>query len=229
MRISINFYPALQKVSEGLDDIERNQIPFAVHQAINDTAFDVRRAEIGNMPRKIDRPSPSTKRSVVVKKSPNKQILYAEVGFTEWAQKYISMIVRGGIKRPRAEIGSKNLLFPVKGAPKRFIDRYGGWRRKWFAKGEDEKKASGGSGAKPVKRYFIGTPKGGNRGMGIWERHNANKKLRMIAQMRKSQRVKSIYPFYRIGVATAKRNFQKHFLKRFGDAMKTAKIRRIRR
>ena len=32
-------------------------------------------------------------------------------------------------------------------------------------------------------RFFIGKPKGGNRGLGLWERHAANKRLRLIRRL----------------------------------------------
>lgn len=84
----------------------RDQVPFAVANAINDTALAVQTAQIREMRDVFDRPKPNTLDAVYVKRA-TKQTLTAEVGLKDFAgkgiaaSKYLAAQIAGGSRRPK--------------------------------------------------------------------------------------------------------------------------------
>lgn len=85
-----------------LTEVERNQLPFALSQALNDTANDVKRAWEATIERQLDRPTPFTRRSVFVQRS-NKRRLEAIVGIKDIQAEYLRWQVRGGTQPSRRQ------------------------------------------------------------------------------------------------------------------------------
>ena len=48
----------LKPLIRSLNNIQKKQIPFAVSRAINDTLFDIQKAQKVQMPKKLDNPTP---------------------------------------------------------------------------------------------------------------------------------------------------------------------------
>ena len=48
----------MKPIIKHLNKTQKKQIPFAVAQAINNTLFDIMKAEKAQMPKKLDRPTP---------------------------------------------------------------------------------------------------------------------------------------------------------------------------
>lgn len=120
-------------------ELERSQLPFAVMQACNATAFEIRETWKRTAPRVFDRPTRMTINAAQVHKA-TKQRLYAQIFIRDLAHKgtppakYLLPQVAGGDRRPK---GMERLLMskgampqgmfavPGKGAP---MDAYGNVR-----------------------------------------------------------------------------------------------------
>ncbi|MBO6759327.1 MAG: hypothetical protein JJ902_23595 [Roseibium sp.] len=83
-----------------LTRFQRDQMPFAMSLAINATLDDVKRAEERALDRKLDRPTPFTKRGLGVKRS-TKRRLSGAVFFKPIQSAYLEKLERGGTRRPK--------------------------------------------------------------------------------------------------------------------------------
>ena len=116
--------------------LERTQLPFAVMQAVNATAFEIRETWKRTAQRVFDRPTPLTMNAVLYRKA-TKQQLYATVFIRDEAHKgtppdkYLQPQVEGGQRRLKGMerlLQGANLMpqnryaVPGKGAP---LDAYG--------------------------------------------------------------------------------------------------------
>src|SRR5690606_4985368 len=87
--------------------LERKNLPFAIVQACNATAFEIRQTWKRAAPRVFDRPTPLTVNAAQYKKA-TKQKLYAEIFQRDEASKgnppakYLQAEVEGGTRRPKA-------------------------------------------------------------------------------------------------------------------------------
>lgn len=116
--------------------LERTQLPFAVMQAVNATAFEIRETWKRTAQRVFDRPTPLTMNAILYRKA-TKQQLYATVFIRDEAHKgtppakYLQPQVEGGQRRLKGMerlLQGANLMpqnryaVPGKGAP---LDAYG--------------------------------------------------------------------------------------------------------
>ena len=97
MTVQISIRDDLDKITRGLNDIQRKQIPFAASGALNDTAFQARTKATDELPRHIDRPTPATVKGIMVRKS-KKTDLEAAVFFKDFVWKYMKYQVLGGTR-----------------------------------------------------------------------------------------------------------------------------------
>jgi hypothetical protein len=172
-----------------LSAIEKQQFPFACARALTMTARDAKVHVQKQLPRIFDRPTPFTVNSLYSSYATKKN-LYAEVGYREWATKgtpaykYLSPNVYG-LDRPqkaserllerRGLIPRGSRLVATKAVSKnqygnvpggmytRILSGLGAHTQAGFT-------ANSRRGSKNAKRYFIGTPRGGTRPAGIYER-----------------------------------------------------------
>lgn len=121
----ISFELDFRAFERALTDFEKQQLPFAASQALNDTARDIKRAWEGEIERRIDRPTPFTKRSVFIQRS-TKRNLTAVVGIKDIQAEYLRWQVRGGVQSARR----KAIPIPVQqrrnkygNAPRRALQR----------------------------------------------------------------------------------------------------------
>lgn len=102
MRISVNI--DMGRIVKGLDDLHRNQIPFAVAAALTATAKDVEQEEVKEIKDSFDRPKPETMSSLYVRPA-TKSKLEAVVGIKDFngkgnpASKYLAAQITGGTRR----------------------------------------------------------------------------------------------------------------------------------
>lgn len=123
-------------LSRQFTSLEKTQLPFAVAQAANNTAFAVREEWKRLMPRVFDRPTPLTQNAIVYRKA-TKQKPYAEVLIRDEASngtppaRYLFAQVEGGqrLMKPFEKLlAAKGILpagmnaVPGKGAP---LDAFG--------------------------------------------------------------------------------------------------------
>lgn len=221
--MKIDISADIRGLTRHLDDVQKRQIPFATHRAINDTAFETMHALRDDMPNYVDRPTRAVQRSVVVTRSPNKRTPIAHVHFTDWADEFMSRLVVGGQEYPVR----RALLSPVSNQT-RFINKFGGLKRKAFNSRMKHQTIRYGKrgGSASTRRYFFGTPKGrmGSNFQGVWERYGRNKRLRQVIHLEQGyKRVTATFPFYKIGQSVAGASFPRHFEARLSQALQTAK------
>jgi hypothetical protein len=83
-----------------LTAFELRQLPFATSLAINDTLNDIKRAEERQLERRLDRPTPFTKRGLAVKRATKRRLVGA-VFFKPIQSAYLEKLETGGTRRPK--------------------------------------------------------------------------------------------------------------------------------
>lgn len=113
------------------------QVPFAAAGALNDTAFDARRAlQTEILPENLTLRNNFTARSIAVNKA-KKTNLVAEVGTLSW---YVSRLVTGGTTRPRRGIpykGKRYLFVPAKRTSRGKVSKAGGSGKSFVIETDD--------------------------------------------------------------------------------------------
>jgi hypothetical protein len=101
-------------------ELERKNLPFAIMQAVNATAYEIRQTWMRAASRVFDRPTPLTVRAAQYKKA-TKQKLYAVIFLRDEAvkgtppAKYLAAEVEGGLRRPK---GMERLLMSANIMPR---------------------------------------------------------------------------------------------------------------
>jgi len=136
MDVKVTGIDALQSK---LNDLQSNQLPYAIKEGLNQTALEIQKAEIEEMRKVFDRPTPYTLGSTFVRYA-TKQKLTAETGFRGQAgrgipaPKYLAPQVYGGdrnLKRFEKALQAIGVLpsgmycVPGKGAT---LDAYGNFK-----------------------------------------------------------------------------------------------------
>lgn len=194
MQISVK--SDLKRVSRKLTSIQRKQIPFATANALNDTAFDVRTAEMQQVGRHIDRPTPFTVKGFQVKKA-SKRTLLARVFIPDSRWKYMKYAVGGGVAP-----GNSNV--PTKHTP---LNQYGAMRRNYL------------KNALNRKTTFSGTAKGIS---GVWRRKRGGG-LELLAAYEQNVMYKAIFPFRAIAERQIRSDFSNNLRRQLRRALASAK------
>lgn len=203
--MNINIASNISTLAKAVDAFGKNQIPFATHRALNDTAFAVRK-EI------VERTYPSSflvknkqfaKAMFRVERSPSKRVLVASV-FDRLGRDYMVDQAEGGIKVPRG----KSIAIPAQDRPQ--VRGRASYNRN-----------------KP--RTVLGRPRAfvqtvGNQEMILERRTKKRYPLKRLYLLEDSPvRIPKRFPFYEDGRRTAIRSFDKSFAKRFAAAKRTAR------
>ena len=108
--MQINVAADIRKATATLTALERKQIPYATMLALNDVAFQVRKAETDAIPSVLRNPRPFTRKSVQVDKA-NKSSLTARVFIRPEVAKYLAPYEFGGrhVLPSRALLNPKNI------------------------------------------------------------------------------------------------------------------------
>ncbi len=190
MKISVQ--PDIKPAIRHLKEFERKQIPFAASQALNDTAFDARRAVQVQLPQKLDRPVPATIRGVRVERS-QKRRLIAWVYFVDYISRVMKYQVEGGTRRPRRRaipvpVGIKKNTYGNigRGRLQRLVDR---------------------------PTTFVGEIEGVP---GIWDRKTG----RLLVAWKSKAVYKPRFPFHRIVAGVVRSKFRRHFAIRLRAALR---------
>jgi len=208
------------KLERQMNDLQKKQLPFAMAKALTVTASDAKKAVDVQLPRKLDRPTPFTKRAIGIKRA-SKRLLQSEVFVKDIQAEYLKYAIEGGTRRPKG----KAIATP---GSKMKLNKYGNMPG---ARGKAAKLLAN------KKRYFSGKPKGmPDAPAGIWERGHFSKRgnftaggksrqtnLRLVVAYEKEITYKKRLPFYKIVNGVAQHNFEKNFHKAFADAIRTAR------
>lgn len=196
-----------RKLERMLDDVPRRQLPFAMMLALNDTAKDVKLAEERQMERKLDRPTPFTKRGVYVKRA-TKKSLTAWIGVKDQQAAYLKWQAGGGVRRPK-----RRAL--VIGAGLR-RNKYGNLPRNAVARAL----------AKPNTFATKKTGRGSHLAPGIYQRGRkvrGKSKLKLLVAFEPRAAYKPRFPFQATARRTAESVLASHLTRRIKEAVKTAK------
>ena len=156
--MEIRFDHNVDQVRRDLSDFARGQLPFATALALNATAEDVKRNADKLLDRKLDRPTPFTRRAFTVWRA-SKRKLEATVFAKDAQAEYLQYAESGGPHTPRG----RAMVVPSK------------LRRNKF--GNMPKGAIKKALARPT--VFSGDPDGSRPG-GIYERTRRGRGLRLL-------------------------------------------------
>tara|TARA_R110002012_G_scaffold138388_1_gene293595 strand:- start:39 stop:659 length:621 start_codon:yes stop_codon:yes gene_type:complete len=199
----------IKPITKHLNKLHKKQIPFAAAQAINNTLFDVMKAQKAQLPKKLDRPTPFTMKAFKVNKA-KKTELVGDIHVTPERYKYLKYAIEGGTR-------TGNIGVPTRHAK---LNKYGNipQRRKGLIKN---------------KNQFIGKF---NNISGVYERGHYSKKgsfttqgksastaLKLVVAFEKSVTYKKQFPFYKIAEGVARKKFQRNFKQALTRAIRTAK------
>lgn len=196
----ISFEIDTRAFERALTDLERNQLPFAISRALNDTAEDVKQAWEGDILRRLDRPTPFTQRAVFIQRS-TKSRLVAVVGIKDTQAEYLRWQVTGGTQSARRR------AIPLPAGQRR--NRYGNAPR-----GAIKRALS-----KP--NTFSGTVRGVS---GIWQRmRSKSRPLKLLFAYEPRTTYSARLNLERPALSTARRVAQGHLARRVAEALATAR------
>ena len=199
----------MKPIIKHLNKTQKKQIPFAAAQAINNTLFDIMKAEKAQMPKKLDRPTPFTLKAFKINKA-KKTELIGDIHVMPERYKYLKYAIEGGTR-------TGNIGVPTKHAK---LNKFGNipMRKKGLIKN---------------KNQFIGTINGLS---GVWERGHYSKSgkfstqgksrstsLRLVVAFEKTVNYDKRFPFYKIADGVARKKFQRNFQKTLKRAIDTAR------
>jgi hypothetical protein len=199
----------MKPIIKHLSKTQKKQIPFAAAQAINNTLFDIMKAEKAQMPKKLDRPTPFTMKAFKINKA-KKTELIGDIHVMPERYKYLKYAIEGGTR-------TGNIGVPTKHAK---LNKYGNipMRKKGLIKN---------------KNQFIGKI---NNLSGVWERGHYSKSgsftskgksastaLKLVVAFEKTVNYEKRFPFYKIAEGVARKKFQRNFQKTLRRAIQTAR------
>jgi hypothetical protein len=226
--ITLDIKSELPKAIRWTDTMTK-QLPFAISQALNSTAFDARSALNGATRQYFDRPNRFTQSAFLAAKSTKRTLeatVYANDQQGRDRARYLRFGIAGGTR-------------PQKGFERKFLGSIVGTRT--IPVGAQlqptslvKRDASGGVSLATIKRiqkgltgnarggFFIGTPKGGDRPPGIYRRSKGKLFPYFIAtQERATYRPR--FPMGEIGQKVAQRRFGQYLRSSFERAVASAR------
>jgi len=96
----LNISSNLKEFERSLSDAAQKQLPYAVLLTINDTIMDVKKNREKDLERKLDRPTPFTKRGFYVRRA-TKRRWEAETGLKRVQAEYLKLNITGGSRKPK--------------------------------------------------------------------------------------------------------------------------------
>lgn len=194
----------LAEVQARLDDLTRQQMPYAISRALNDTANAVVKAEVAEEARVFDRPTPFTLNAFRVIPA-TKSNLTAVVTTKDRQSTYLPLQATGGTDLPMKIA----LLIPVHAA----LNQYGNL-------------------SKGFVRYLLGRPDvfvarkrvkvTAHLTPGIYQRGEDGAPPVLLIKFVTSEPVKTRFPFKKVAEDTAWLVLPGHFAQRMAEAMATA-------
>jgi hypothetical protein len=175
----------------------QKQKDYALAVALTETAKDVRLAEMAEMPKQIDRPSPFTLRGIGYTPA-TKASLTATVFIRDVQATYLAKLIKGGPEAPR-----RKAFFIPEGIK---TDRYGNLPRNAMLK------------LRARKDVFSGTVNGIP---GLWQRQGKGIKLLVRYDDQRTQ--KPTFDFYGIARKTIAQRWPINFAKAWERAQATAR------
>ena len=208
--MQLNITTNINSIQRGLSKTAKRQVPFAIASTLSALAFQAMEEEKKQAKKYLDRPAPFTI-SGIKYKAANKKNLMALVFIKEATTKraYMKYAIEGGISRAKKTA----MVHPASSSK---LNRYGNFPQNYVK-----------TALKNKDKFFSGVPKGmtGDQNSGIWQRYGTknNKKIRMVAQWRKTRSYQAKFPFYEITGDVVFGRANAIFNKQLAYAMATAR------
>ena len=190
----------LKVIRKSLSRLQKKQIPFAASLAINATLFDIRKAEVAQIYKKLDRPTKFTAKGFLVNKSRKTNLTGSiEIPANRW--KYMKYQVEGGTR-------TRNVIVPTNASK---LNVYGNIKGIWSGSGSKK------TFTKAKKKYV-------NK-QGVWQKTGGkrNPQVKLIAAFVRSARYKKRFPFYKIAEGVTHSRFKKNLMRKLAYALRTAR------
>mgnify|MGYP000179001052 FL=1 len=187
----------IKEITKWTTNAQKKQIPFATSVAINNTLFDLKKEMAKQMDKKLDRPTPFTKRGFFINKA-KKNLLVGVLLMKDIVANYMHYQIEGGIRQTGKRI-------PVPYQPNARLNKFGNIIGKK-------------TGLIKKSTQFMGTV-GGTEG--VYERTKDG--LKLIIGFERSVNYTPRFPFYIIASKFSNSVFDKNFTKAFNRALKSAK------
>lgn len=191
------------EVDRAFKDLEKKQLPFAIAKSLTKTAQDVKAESERQLERKLDRPTPFTRRAFGLRRA-TKTRQVATVFIKDIQAEYLEYAIEGGTRSPERKAN----LVPVSIR----LNKYGNIPSK--AKGRKIRALL----AKP--NVFQGTVRGVS---GIWERTNKNTRLKLLIRFEDTVKYKPRFNFYGLARGVASKRMPRNFNQAMAEAIRTAR------
>lgn len=216
------------KTSKDLDEILKNQIPFATSLGMNRTLTKTRQHIKEQMDQYIEGgPTPFT-RSGMRLYATHKNDLVGAITFTtlngdpEKDRGYMKELMYSGNKKARNEYLPEPVIKNMKKFAPTFFTARGNVKRSFYKLAR----------AKGNKKYFIGIPRAGKKEwagdhnlIGIWRRDAASGKLNMMVSLkRKSRQQRKTFPAPRLAREFYNENFPAEMRIAFIEALSSIRL-----
>ena len=208
--MNLNITTNIKSIQRGLSKTAKRQVPFAIASTLSALAFQAMEEEKKQAKKYLDRPAPFTI-SGIKYKAANKKNLMSLVFIKEATTKraYMKYAIEGGISRAKKTA----MVHPASGSK---LNRYGNFPQNYVK-----------TALKNKDKFFSGVPKGmqGKENSGIWQRYGTknNRKIKMVAQWRKTRSYQAKFPFYEITGDVVFNRANAIFNKQLAYAMATAR------
>ena len=226
--LSLDIRSELPKAIRWTDQMTK-QLPFAISQALNATAFDARQSINASTRQYFDRPNRFTQSAFFVQRSSKRNleaVVFAEAAPGKDRARYLRYGIQGGQRTQ-------------KGFERKFLAEVVGTRRipagaqlvptslvKTNASGNVSlatiKRIQKGLTTKGTGTFFIGMPKGGNRPAGIYRRSKGQLFPYFLA-IEERAKYQRRFPILDIGGKVAQRRFGGYLRTSLSKALETAR------
>ena len=195
--MQINVKSNIKEITKFTTTVQKKQIPFATSVAINNTLFDLKKEMAKQMDKKLDRPTPFTKRGFFINKA-KKNLLVGVLLMKDIVANYMQYQIEGGTRTTGKQI-------PVPYKPNARLNKFGNIIGKR-------------TGLIKKNTQFIGNVSGTE---GVYERTKDG--LKLIIGFERSVNYKPRFPFYVIAEKFSNAVFDKKFTKAFDRALRSAR------
>jgi hypothetical protein len=195
--MQVNVKSNIKEITKFTTNVQKKQIPFATSVAINNTLFDLKTEMAKQMDKKLDRPTPFTKRGFFINKA-KKNLLIGVLLMKDIVANYMQYQIEGGTRATGKQI-------PVPYKPNARLNKFGNIIGKR-------------TGLIKKSTQFIGNINGTE---GVYERTKQG--LKLIIGFERSVNYRPRFPFYVIAAKFSNAVFDRKFAKAFDRALRSAK------
>lgn len=208
----------LPELLSSMDDLARNQAPFAIAKAMTATVRQAKAAEDKYIPQVFDKPTPFTQRAVAFTGA-TKAKLTASVFIKDVQAKYLEAEAEGGKRQFKsfeqqfASSGPVQVALPARGTP---LNQYGN-----LTKAKIKSIAASLNKTGKKQKFFLGVPKGHTLPLGIYARMGSS--LVPVLVFASSANYQKRFKFDEVGTATITAEFPSNLTKAWDEAVRTAR------